>query len=198
MQTPSHFLLTAVLAQKAPTTRYAPHLSALLIGSVLPDIPLLLLTLGYEIYYRWFAILPTSGSIMEYLHFDLFFTDPVWIISHNFFHSLVVNGVLLGVGYWGIRRKWQGSRPLFWLSLSTLFHTLIDIFTHHSDGPLLFFPLNWNYRFASPISYWEKAYYGRPFTIFEYTLDILLLAYIVWIWRKKKRLTTLQTPEGES
>ena len=199
MQTPSHFLVTAVLAHKAPSTRHRLHTSAFLVGSVLPDLPLLLLTIGYEIYYRWFATPPSSGSIMEYLHFELFFTDPVWIISHNFFHSLVINVVLLGVGYWGMQRKWRWARPLFWLSIGSLFHTVLDIFTHHSDGPLLFFPLSWSYRFASPISYWEGAYFGRAFTVFEYTLNSLLLAYFVWVWQKnRKRSTTLQTPEGES
>lgn len=198
MQTPSHFLLTAVLAHKAPIPNQTIHKSAFLVGSVLPDLPLLVLTFGYEIYYRWFAIPPTSGSIMEYLHFDLFFTDPIWIISHNFFHSLVINGALLGVGYWGMWQKRRWARPLFWLSISTLFHTILDIFTHHSDGPLLFFPLNWEYRFASPVSYWESAFYGRQFTFVEYTIDTLLIAYFFWVWQKKRRSPALKTPEGES
>ncbi|MFZ1397390.1 MAG: metal-dependent hydrolase [Candidatus Promineifilaceae bacterium] len=198
MQTPSHFLVTAVLAHKAPFRHHTIHKSALLVGSILPDLPLLLLTIGYEIYFRWFATPPTDGSIMEYLHFDLFFNDPAWIISHNFFHSLVINGALLSIGYWGMQRKWRWARPLFWLSVSTLFHTIIDIFTHHSDGPLLFFPLNWDYRFASPVSYWETAYYGRQFAIIEYALDGLLIAYFFWVWQKKRRFPMQQTPEGES
>ena len=39
---------------------------------------------------------------MEYLHFELFYTDPVWIISHNFFHSLVINAAMLGIGFVGV------------------------------------------------------------------------------------------------
>ena len=135
---------------------------------------------------------------MEYLHFDLFFNDPVWIVSHNFFHSLVINLLLLGVGYWGMQREWQWARLLVWVCIGTLFHTLIDIFTHHSDGPLLFIPINWNYRFASPVSYWQGVYYGRAFTIFEYTLDVLLIAYFVWVWRKRLHTSAPQAPEGKS
>ena len=197
MQTPSHFLITAVLVHKTPHRRKI-HTTALLIGSILPDLPLLLLTVAYEIYYRWLATPPTDSSIMEYLHFDLFFNDPVWIVSHNFFHSLIINLLLLGAGFVGIKRGWRWGRPLFWFCIGTIFHTLIDIFTHHSDGPLLFFPLNWTYRFVSPISYWEGAYYGRAFTIFEYTLDILLIAYFVWVWRKRGHSPEPQTPEGKS
>jgi membrane-bound metal-dependent hydrolase YbcI (DUF457 family) len=136
MQTPSHFLLTAVLAHKAPSLTQTGSKISLLAGSILPDLPLVLLTLGYELYYRWFAVSPTSGSVMEYLHFDLFFTDPVWIISHNFFHSLVINFVLLTVGYWGMRREQRWAPILFWLTVGTLFHSIIDILTHNSDGRL--------------------------------------------------------------
>lgn len=185
MQTQSHFLMTAVLAKKLPSLTQTHSKVALLIGSILPDLPFTLLTVGYEIYYRWFATSPSDRSIMEYLHFDLFFNDPVWIISHNFFHSFVINFVLLAVGYWGIRREQRWAGVLFWLTVGTLFHTVIDVLTHHSDGPLLFFPLNWAYRFPSPISYWESAYYGRPFRIFEYSLDALLIVYLLLAWRKQ-------------
>ena len=164
--------------------------SALLLGSVLPDIPFTLLTLAYELYYRITGISVPAPSIMEYLHFDLFCTDPVWIISHNTFHSLVVNGVLLGFGYWRWKRGAQWGLWLFWLAAAMLLHTTIDIFTHNSDGPLFLFPLNWTYRFASPVSYWESAYFGQAFIVFEYALDLLLLLYLGWQWRSKRKAAT--------
>lgn len=196
MQTPSHFLITAALGPKLPQRTLPVHMPALLIGSVLPDVPFILLTLAGEVYYRWFAPLPVAGSIMEYLHFTLFFTDPLWIISHNFFHSLIINAILLIVGYYGFRRQRRWGLPLFWLALSMEFHTVIDIFTHNSDGPLFLFPLNWTYRFASPISYWEAAHYGRLFTIFEYILDALLLGYLGWQWvQRRQPATTTQADQ---
>jgi len=70
MQTPSHFLLTAVLNRQLAQRDIPVASKALLVGSVLPDIPFLLLTVGFEIYYRWFAPLPVAGGIMEYLHFE--------------------------------------------------------------------------------------------------------------------------------
>ena len=93
MQTISHFLMTGAVNHQLRKKTIPIHTKALLIGSVLPDIPFALLTIAGEIYYRWFALPPTDQSIMEYLHFDLFFTDPLWIISHNFFHSLVINTI---------------------------------------------------------------------------------------------------------
>ena len=76
---------------------------------------------------------------------------------------------------------------MFWLAASMIFHTLIDIFTHHSDGPLFLFPLNWSYRFASPISYWEPAYHGQLFMLAEYLLDAFILGYLGWQWQQRKR-----------
>ena len=118
MQTPSHFLLTALVANRT-TARITPpiHVTALLIGSILPDIPFTLLTIAGEIWFRWFAPLPVTGvSIMEYLHFDLFFRDPLWIIGHNIFHSLIIDSLLAAMGYWIWRsRRTQWALALFWL-----------------------------------------------------------------------------------
>lgn len=187
MQTPTHFLLTAFLNRTLPGHGRAVHTRALLIGSVLPDIPFTVLTLGGEIYYRWFTSRPADGTVMEYLHLTLFFNDPLWIVSHNFFHSLVINAVLLTVGGYGWQRQRTWGLFLFWLAVSMLFHTVIDIATHHSDGPLFLFPFHCTYRFASPISYWEANYHGRAFVVFEYTLNALLVAYFGWHWLRSSR-----------
>lgn len=188
MQIPSHFLMTAFINDKLKLRFLPVHTGAFLFGSVLPDLPFTLLTVGGEIYYRWFAPLPVeTGSIMEYLHFTLFFTDPVWIVSHNFFHSLIINSLLLGLGYGAMRQQYKWGVYLFWLAVGTQLHTIIDIFTHSSDGPLLFFPLNWTYRFASPISYWETDNYGRWFILFEYLLDGVIIGYFLTRWFERKR-----------
>ncbi|MBK8050750.1 MAG: metal-dependent hydrolase [Anaerolineales bacterium] len=189
MQTQSHFLLAAAAImplRRWPGAVFAP---ALLVGAALPDIPLFLLTVAGEIYYRW-LVAPPATNIMEYLHFNLFYNHPLWIIGHNFFHSLLIDGALLLVGLWWWKQR--GSRwgmMLFWLAGSMLVHVGIDIFTHHSDGPLFLFPIDWRYRFASPISYWEPAYGGRQFAAFERALDLvllglLLLTYGPAVWRR--------------
>jgi hypothetical protein len=193
MQTHSHFLITAFGANKYKSSSPIPlHGRALLVGSVLPDLPFWLLTILGELYFLYVAPLPggdrdaTAMQIMEYLHFDRFFNDPLWIISHNFFHSLIINALLIGMGWmiWRNGKRW--GLVLFWLAVSTQLHTLIDIFTHSSDGPLLFFPINWTYRFQSPISYWETDSYGYMFVIFEYLLDAFILGYFGLKWWARK------------
>ena len=187
MQTQSHALIAAALAIPLRHRHVNVHARAVVFGAILPDIPFFLLTVAGEVYYRWIAPLPVpdgvTTSVMEYLHFTLFFHDPLWIISHNLFHSLLIDTLLLCLGLWGMRGGKRWGAVLFWLSASMLLHVGIDIVTHQSDGPLIWFPLNWSYRFASPVSYWESAYFGRLFLVFEYILDLVLAAFLVMTYR---------------
>ena len=180
MQTQSHLLLAAAAItplRRWPGAIYAP---ALLLGAILPDIPFFLLTVAGNISYRWLAAPPPTPSIMEYLHFTLFYSHPLWIVSHNFFHSLLTDGALLLVGLWWWKRRGScWGMMLFWLAASMLVHVGIDFVTHNSDGPLIWFPVNWDYRFASPVSYWEADHFGRTFRVFELTLDLVLLAFLL-------------------
>jgi len=189
MQTQSHALIAAALVLPLRRRQINVHLPAVVLGAILPDIPLFLLSLGGIAYYRWFAPLPAATNLGEHLFTTLFFQDPLWIISHNFFHSLPINALLCALGWWGMRssKRWGGA--LFWLALSMLLHAGIDIVTHYSDGPIFLMPLNWSYRFASPVSYWEDAYYGRQFFVFESTLDLFLIILLVvtyWSWFQER------------
>ncbi|MFN3979466.1 MAG: metal-dependent hydrolase [Caldilinea sp.] len=185
MQTQSHFLITAAALTPFRHRSWVDTTvaAALLLGAVLPDIPFFVLTVGGEVYYRWLASPPTTASIMEYLHFTLFYNDPWWIVAHNFFHSLLINGALLLLGLWWWRqRDSRWGKAFFWLAVSMIVHVGIDIFTHRSDGPLIWFPVNWRYRFASPISYWETDAGGQTFLTFEIALNLVLLAYLSYTY----------------
>lgn len=187
MQTPTHFLTSALIERYLPETGIPKHTTAFLVGALLPDLPFTLLTVLYEIYCRWFAELPQNpySSIMKYLHFDLFFNDPIWIIGHNTLHSLIVNLVLICVGYLALKHHRRWGVMLFWLAAGMLLHTIIDIFTHTSDGPLMFFPLNWIYRFPSPVSYWEADHFGQFVVVAEYTVNGAILVYFFVRWRRQ-------------
>ncbi len=165
MRTFSHLIITAA-ASKALDLKPRSSMMGCLIGSVLPDIPLMLLTA-----YTYLAT-PTLTEMHLVMH-DNYATNPSWIASHNVFHSFVVLG-LIAIFAFSVYRT-QIGKLLLWLAVAASFHTVIDIFTHHSDGPYFLFPLSWTIRFESPVSYWDTSYYGGVFRIFEYGLDIGLL-----------------------
>jgi membrane-bound metal-dependent hydrolase YbcI (DUF457 family) len=108
----------------------------------------------------------------------LYFHNPFWIASHNLLHSPILLLLLLSLLWRSRRNIGSPSRWFFWFLLACLLHSVVDIFTHADDGPLLFFPLEWTIRFHSPISYWDSQYYGNEFRIFERVLNVVLSIYL--------------------
>ncbi len=179
MNTPTHFLLTAALGKPLKQQGLNPIRSAWWWGSIAPDIPLYLLTLGGWVYYC--LILgwdPTEA--FRYMFRELFFHNPFWIASHNVLHS----PTLLLIG-WGWNGGVQGSPWVRWFLSACLLHTLVDIPVHVTDGPLLFFPFNWSFRWRGPVSYWDPRYGGDWFFWVELALNGLLLIYLAWPWLRR-------------
>jgi hypothetical protein len=176
MNTPSHFLMTAALDEALP--RMPIVRSAFLWGSVAPDIPLWLLSIGGTVYYHW--ILGWSLADTFRLMFDqLYFHHPFWIASHNLLHSPLILLVGMGLTY-PLRRNINSSaRWCFWFFMACFLHSIVDVFTHVDDGPLLLFPFDWQMRFRSPMSYWDNRYYGREFQQFEQVLNLIFILYLV-------------------
>ena len=77
---------------------------------------------------------------------------------------------------------------LLWFALGCGLHSCVDILTHYDDGPLLFFPFNWRYRFASPISYWDPRHYANIIAPLEHLMDLFFIGYLVAQWRRKRAL----------
>jgi membrane-bound metal-dependent hydrolase YbcI (DUF457 family) len=178
MRTHSHLLMTAVLNDGLKSGGLPVHTKALLLGSLIPDIPLLALTLGFVARRSWSGLSAADDPICG-PHFNhLYFHHPVWQVGHNLFHA----PLLLGwIAWWGYRSGGR-SGALFWFALACGLHSLLDIFTHRTDGPLLFFPFNWNYRFSAPVSYWDPEQGGKKFASFERWLDFALGIYFVANW----------------
>ncbi len=163
--------------------------SAFLLGSVAPDIPLYFLSIGGLFYFNKIEGWPLEDSA-RHIFGTLYFEDPIWIGLHNVLHSplslvfllvlcKLVRPVLPRVANW-----------FRWFLLACLLHSVVDIFTHYDDGPLLFWPLDLTYRFQSPVSYWDHRHYGSEASKFELALVLFLIAYLVgpWIYRRIARV----------
>ncbi len=200
MQTYSHLLINAVLrgplakrkrlATGKPSRLPSFRSSAFLCGAILPDLPLILTTVVCLTLDKLAGISFTTteslsqGSYTKTLFDDWFFNNPWVIFEQNIFHSPTSLIIFLGVCWWLWKRGVDKAVWFFWLMAGCLVHTTLDIPVHHDDGPLIFFPFNWDYRYMSPLSYWDAARYGRQFAIFEHLLDIVLIAYLCLQWRR--------------
>jgi len=173
---PSHLVINAAIEKKFGKKLNIAK-SAFLLGAVLPDIPLGLLMLGSYVYYGFILGQDTVNLMDTFIH-PAYFQNPWWIAAHNFLHSPLLLIVVIAA-LWGFRQK-SGTPGHWglWFALGCLIHALIDIPTHAGDGPLLLFPLDWQTRFNSPVSYWDPSYYGVQFMIFETLLNVGLLAYL--------------------
>ncbi len=73
----------------------------------------------------------------------------------------------------------NGLLPLATLfGLAALTHLAGDFPVHVNDAHRHFWPLS-DWRFRSPVSYWDPAHYGQWFSLFEMALGIAL-AVILW------------------
>jgi membrane-bound metal-dependent hydrolase YbcI (DUF457 family) len=173
MNTPSHLLMTAF----AGKWYKLQNKGALLLGAVAPDIPLYLLSLFGLLYFR--AVGMTSRQAFEHIYGTLYFQDVWWISLHNLLHTPIplLSGMLI---FFLLRKKYPRlSSWMLYFFAAALVHSFVDILTHFDDGPLLLFPFNLELRFASPISYWDPAHYGREFSIFEGILNIAFILYLL-------------------
>ncbi len=183
MNTPTHFLMTAALRKALPDWEI-PR-SAVYLGAVAPDVPLYLLSFGGLAYYQaglgW-----TGEAAARHIFGTLYFRDPWWIALHNALHSPL--SLLAGLALTAMftRRRLVAARWCTWFLAACLLHSIVDIFTHYDDGPVLFWPLNWNFRFSSPVSYWDHQHYGSQVAILELLLDLALVAYMVGPWIARK------------
>ena len=150
MNTPSHYVLNLVLLGSS----IAPKQNlAITIGAILPDLPIFIFYGVSKLIYK----LPES-EIWGKAYYEPFWQNLVALL-HSF--PLAIIGLILCF-YW----KWQ-TGVVFCLSL--IFHSLLDFPVHNDDAHRHFFPFS-NYRFISPISYWDPAHYGRIVALIEVLL----------------------------
>jgi len=174
--------MTIAAGKLIPWARNSPQW-ALGLGSLAPDIPLYFLSFGGIYYFRnvlgW-----EDKRVFSHLFDDLYFKDPGWIALHNFLHSPTMLIILLALTLLLKSNRPQLARWLRFFFSACLLHSIVDILTHNDDGPVLFFPFNWDYRFSSPVSYWDRDHHGGWFMFFELLLDVVMLVFIVHRHRK--------------
>lgn len=158
MHTPAHVAASLFVWPKE--TRWIDA-SAVVFGAVLPDISMFFFY-GYQK-----AIGAAESEIWGTLYFE-----EHWQYFFDVFNSIPITIVLFFV----FRRL-----KIRWLQLtfaSACLHMLCDLPVHHDDGHRHFLPLS-NWRFESPISYWDPEHFGLVFAAFELLFAIVALVCVI-------------------
>jgi len=164
MNTPAHALLNLfVLGRK---TKPKTEISAICVGGFLPDLPIFLFY-----FYAKVILQAPEKEIWGNLYFN-----SSWYQGITVFHSFPI---LLGLG---LLCWWLKKKAGMFLFASMFGHALLDFFTHHDDAHSQFFPFS-DFKFHSPVSYWDPKFFGHYFLLFEATLFFVLGA---WMWRQRK------------
>jgi len=140
MNTPSHSIINLWILGlgKPPVVQIA-----VFIGSILPDVPMFIFYFVEKFIYR--------TPEMQIWRQQYFLTE--WQNFFDWFNSLPI--IALGFAL----MAWKQSAVGMAFFVSMALHVFGDLPLHHDDGHHHFFPLS-NWRFESPVSYWDPNHHG--------------------------------------
>jgi hypothetical protein len=131
-------------------------------GALLPDLPICL-------FFFWYTLIePASQRV---IWSEIAFRQD-WQVVFSLFHSFPLWGSALAT-FFAVRMPRAG---LF--CIAGLLSAVQDFLVHHDDGHAHFFPFS-DYRFASPVSYWDPAHYGWYASTLEF---VLVVAAALWAY----------------
>lgn len=170
MKTPSHAAIGWLMSRHSWWPAHLPA-AAVVAGSVAPDMPI-------AIAFTWIGtgkLVSGEGEAILAAFRAAYESDPVLVASHQLLHApfslavlyatvLVVGALNRGFGCW-LRSFLYGAMA----------HSLVDIFTHVDDGPLLFWPIEATVRFASPISHWDASHCAALCVFVEVVVCLLAI-----------------------
>jgi hypothetical protein len=162
LNTPTHAILNlALLSRKA-----RPQWNPLIIwGALIPDLTMF-------VFYGWMK----ATRVLEAQIWQVEYFKPGWQTFFDGFHSIPL--ALVGLGAMVYTRR-PGIALLFG---SIILHALADLPVHNDDAHRHFWPLS-NFRWISPVSYWDPRHYGNIVGPVE---SLLMLMASIYVFRRVK------------
>ena len=108
------------------------------------------------------------GSSEQLIWSTLYF-QPSWQLFFDLFNSIPVAVIILVAA--------RQSRFVQLVAASALLHLLFDLPLHNDDAHRHFLPFT-NWRFESPVSYWDSNHFGHIVAILELTAAVAISAFI--------------------
>lgn len=164
--TQTHLLLAASLFAKPGQTR---RNTAILAGALVPDISIYVL-------FAWATI---QGIPQATLWNETYWSEPWQSLSaignaFPLYFAFLLLALVIAAPK-DTRPRWQSLPALF--CLAALVHLATDFPVHHDDAHIHFWPFS-DWRFQSPISYWDRNHHGGGFAIFELLLGLALMTIL--------------------
>jgi hypothetical protein len=132
------------------------------------------------------AVLPDLASACFYTYYALFlglrdeviwselYHRPLWQAVTAPLHSFPVALVLVALA------AWRRSRSGLAFAASFFLHAAVDLPFHHLDAHRHLWPVS-DYRFLSPLSYWDSAHHARWVVPVEMAV---LIGCSLLLWRR--------------
>ncbi len=163
MNTPAHLVVGMAAFGRPGDARVT---AAALAGGLLPDLSLYLMA-GWELY-----LMRTPPEVV----FGRMYFSDAWQSVFAVDNSAPLWGVVLALGLWS-RRPWVVA-----LAGAALLHLAFDFALHAEDARPTFWPIT-DWKFVSPLSYWDPARYGDIIGPIEVTATLALGA---WLWLRHR------------
>ena len=160
MNTVAHLIIaSAALSRPASAKRNW----AIAAGALVPDASMF-------VFFGWSRI----QGWTSYETWNVQYWAEPWQTLGALSNSFVLFGLLLGIALW---RKWP---RLIAASAAALVHIALDFPLHADDAHRHFWPLT-DWRFQSPISYWDSDYLGWLGGLIE---GSFVLGALALLWRR--------------
>ncbi len=164
MNTPTHLIVSYALLEGQAATKKEKW--STIIGAFIPDA---------VIYFLFFYAL-VVGIPQRELWGSVYF-QPGWQLAIDVFNSFPIFLAIAVVGYL-IKRRW-----VILFAISACIHFVLDFFTHADDAHRHFLPIS-DFKFESPVSYWDPNYLGTLGSAIEI---IILLVAVWWLWGRVQK-----------
>lgn len=169
MQSPTHILIVLAALSKPRDTK---RNWAAFVGAVVPDA---------FIYIGWLWLTFVKGESQSRIWNEIYFDAPMQAAA-SLFNSipLYIGLALLG---WHFRTKTWG-KLLSIFALAALIHIAFDLPVHNDDAYAYFRPFT-DWRFISPLSYWDGDHHAGIISVVE---SLIAAAAIFILWRRFPKL----------
>lgn len=172
MMTQTHLLVATAALTRPQSARWNLAIAA---GALLPDAAM----------FVFFAQGVATGTAQQQL-WDTDYWRADWQTVFSVFNSLPLYALCLGLGLL-VRPRFAWSGALIGFSLAALLHIAFDFPVHVEDAHAHFWPVS-DWRFHSPVSYWNRDHHGLMMSAIESGLGLACAGVMMrrfrarWVW----------------